>query len=182
MIHNYDIYYFINKFDKNEILNLPEKIQLIYRNYEIDSHEETIKKLKDLCKKQNRKIFISNNVKLALKYKLDGLYIPSFNINLNYKNLNINPDFKIIGSAHNIKEILVKEKQGCEAIFISPIFKSLKNQYNLGLTKFCYLSKTTKKNIIALGGINKSNIKKLYCLNLRGIASITWIKKNRPKF
>ena len=37
-------------------------------------------------------------------------------------------NFKIIGSAHNYQEIIIKEKQGCEEIFISPIFFNKKNK------------------------------------------------------
>ena len=48
--------------------------------------------------------------------KADGLYISANNKNLNaskYKYSN----YKIIGGAHNIKEINLKKKQGCSEIF-----------------------------------------------------------------
>ena len=46
---------------------------------------------------------------LNKKYDLDGLYIPSFNKLKNFKNINFKKNFKIIGSAHNIREIKIKE-------------------------------------------------------------------------
>jgi thiamine-phosphate pyrophosphorylase len=68
-------------------------------------------------------------------------------------------NFKIIGSAHNIKEIKIKELQKVDKIFISSIFKENKNY--LGINKFKLLSKLTKKKIVILGGIKKKNVKKL---------------------
>jgi thiamine-phosphate pyrophosphorylase len=95
--------------------------------------------------------------------------------------MKLRKNFKIIGSAHNYKEIKIKEKQGCKEIFISPIFFNPKNKYFLDIVKFNYLGLTTKNKIIALGGINENNLKRLKCTNTTGFASISWIKKNRPK-
>ena len=127
MIHK-NIYYFIDKFDRNEILSLDKKINLIYRNYEEINVDQIISKIKGLCDQSNRKLYISNNLKIALRFNLDGLYLPAFNNTLKYKNINSRKNFKIIGSAHNYKEIKIKEKQGCEEIFITPIFYNPKNK------------------------------------------------------
>ena len=40
----------------------------------------------------------------------------------------INKNFTIIGSAHNQVEIKKKIEQGCEAIFLSPLFRIAKNK------------------------------------------------------
>jgi len=80
----------------------------------------------------------------------------------------------IIGSAHNLKEIRIKEKQEVKQMFISSIFKQEKNY--LGIYKFKKLSKLSKKQIIALGGINKNNLKKIRLLNVVGFAAINLYK------
>ena len=64
--------------------------------------------------------------------------------------MNIKKKFKIIGSAHNVKEIKIKEKQNCEEIFLSPIFKTEKHKNYLDTIKFNNLAIETKKKIIAL--------------------------------
>ena len=68
-------------------------------------------------------------------------------------------NFKIIGSAHNIKEIKIKEIQNVKRFFISSLFK--KNKNYLGINKFKLISKLTNKKVVALGGISKKNINKL---------------------
>ena len=85
-------------------------------------------------------------------------------------------DFLIIGSAHNLKEIRIKEKQKTSHIFISSIFSKEKNY--LGFYKFNNLLKMTKKKIIALGGINNNNIKKISMLNISGFAAINYFNKS----
>ncbi len=145
------------------------------------NEEKIIRDLSLFCKKNNRKLFISNNIKLAKKYQLDGLYLPSFNKLTSYKNLNLRKRFKFIGSAHNEREIIVKKNQNCEEIFISSIFKTTKNKKFLGICKFNKINLSNQKKIIALGGINKRNFKKINLTNSKGFASISWIKKNRPK-
>ncbi len=177
MIHSYNIYYFIDKFDSDEISNLNKKINLIYRNYQNLNFEDDIKKIKDSPLSNDRKIYISNNIKIAIKYNLDGLYIPSFNSCLNYQNKSLRKNFDLIGSAHNLREIKIKEKQGCRLIFIAPVFKTEKKTNYLGFIKFNHLYRKSSAQIIALGGINEKNIKRFNCTNIQGFAGINWIKK-----
>ena len=89
-----------------------------------------------------------------------------------------------MGSAHNLKEIRLKERQGVEIIFLSPIFEVAKSKEFLGIYRFNHLAKLTTKKVIALGGINNQNFKKLNFVYSVGFASISFFKspkKNGPK-
>ena len=173
-------YYFINKFNPNHIKKLDKDISIIYRNYRSSININLLLKIRDFCKKNGRKFYLSNNIKFALKYNLNGVYLPAFNKSINHLSYKFKKKFLIIGSAHNLKEIKIKEKQGCDEIFISPLFKIIKKKGFLNISRFNYLCSLTKKNIIALGGINEKNFNQLNSVNSNGFASISWIKKNRP--
>ena len=173
----FQLYCFVNEYNYLELSSLSKNIHIIYRNYKKNIDISTLISLKKYCKKNNIKLFISNNIKLALKYKLDGIYIPAFNNQLNYIKYSIPNNFKIVGSAHNIKEISIKEKQGCDFIFISPIFKVKKQKFFLDTVKFRLLTIDKKTKFIALGGINLNNLKKLDLLNIFGFASISFFQK-----
>ena len=173
------IYCYINEYNLTELSKLSNNINLIYRNYNSHNDIDTILKLKNFSKKTKRKLYITNNIKLALNLKLSGIYIPSFNNKINYPYLYNKPKkFKIIGSAHNVKEILIKEKQGCEEIFVSSIFKNSKSNKFLGIVRFNLLTNNSSNKIVALGGINENNFNNLSSTNCVGFASIGWAKKN----
>jgi len=105
---------------------------------------------------------------------LDGAYIPSFNKSYKHLNYSYKKTFKIVGSAHNLKEIRTKENQNVEKIFLSSLFK--KNKNFLGINKFKILANLTKKGIVGLGGISNKNKKKLTLLNKIDFAGISYFQ------
>jgi thiamine-phosphate pyrophosphorylase len=167
-------YYFINEFDTKNIDKLDKNTGIIFRNYNSEINLKSIISLKSFCKKNGYKFFLANNIKLALKLKLDGAYIPSFNKDTKHLSFSFTKNFIILGSAHNNKEIKIKEKQLVKIIFLSSIFK--KNKNYLGINKFKLLTKLTKTKIIALGGISAKNLKKLNLINCIGFAGISFFK------
>ena len=97
---------------------------------------------------------------------------------LNYKK----PNFKIIGSAHNFKEILLKRKQGCSFVLLSKLFLvayDKKSPY-LGIIKFNNFSKISNK-LIPLGGINNKNLNQLKNVSCEGFAILSEVKKKPAK-
>ena len=174
-INNLRKYYFINKFDTKNIDKQTFNTGIIYRNYDSEDSLKTVIKLKNYCKKKGYKFFLSNNVKLSINLNLDGAYIPSFNKSINHLSYSKSKNFLLLGSAHNNKEIKIKEIQGVRILFLSSIFK--KNKNYLGLNKFRLLSKLTNKKVIALGGITNKNLKKLNLVNCDGYAGISFFQK-----
>ena len=172
-------YFFINNFDANLIKCQDNNTSIIYRNYRKKNYLEDIFKLKRICKKYKYKLFLANDVKLAIKLGLDGAYLPSFNNTFNHLSYSLKKDFVLLGSAHNVKEIKIKERQRVNRIFLSSIFK--KNKNFLGLNKFKNFIRNYNKEFVALGGVNKNNLKKLKLLSIREFAGISFfIKKKAP--
>ena len=168
-------YYFISKFDTNDIDKQDKQTTIIYRDYLTKTADQTlILKIKNYCKKKSIKFYLSNNIKLAIKLNLDGAYIPAFNKSLSHLAYCYKKRFEIIGSAHNLKEIRIKENQKVNMIVLSSIFK--KNKNFLGLNKFKLISNLTNKKIIALGGISRLNLKKLNLVKHVGFAGISFFE------
>ena len=168
-------YYFINTLDTNNLQKQDKDTIIIYRNYSSSNiNIDKLIKLRNFLKKKGNKLLLANNFKLALKLRLDGVYIPSFNKDFNHLAYSTFLNFTVIGSAHNLKEIRIKELQQVQNIFLSSVFK--KNKNYLGLNKFKILNKYTKKNVVALGGISKKNIKQIKLTNVYSIAGISYFK------
>lgn len=179
MIHNKCLnnFYFIDDFNKDHIKSLNKNISIIYRNYSEKYSEKKIIEIKKFCKNIRKNFFLANDIKLANKLNLDGAYVPAFNNNPSVYKLK-NKNMILLGSAHNLKEINQKKRQGIDIIFISPVFKVNKSKNFLDVTKFNILSNLINGKTIALGGINKNNIKKIKILNCYGFASISYIKEH----
>ena len=167
-------YYFIDKFEKSNIDKQDLNTTIIYRNYKRKHKINEILLLKNYCSSKRLKFLISNNIKLSIKLDLDGAYLPSFNKDFSHLSFQLKKDFLLIGSAHNLNEIRIKEKQNVSKIFLSSIFK--KNNNFLGIYKFNLISKLSNKEIVALGGITKDNIKLIYLTNARCFAGISYFK------
>ena len=167
---------FLDRYDSQIFNNNNTNIGIIYRNYNAKKREKELVKIADACKKSRNQLFVSNDVKLAIKVRAEGIYIPSFNKTKGYSNLE-KKNIKIVGSAHNQIEIKKKITQNCSAIFLSPIFYIEKSKNFLGLHRFNYLSHSNSTNILALGGISENNIRKLKLLNIKGFGGIRIFKK-----
>jgi len=176
---------FLDEYNSEIFKNKNINIGIIYRNYKDRNRENQLIKIAQACKKNRYQLFISNDIKLAYKFKADGIYIPSFNKTKIFSNLE-KRNIKILGSAHNQKEIHKKISQNCKAIFLSPLFYVRKTKNFLGLHKFNYLTCLNKIDILALGGISENNIRKLKLLSICGLGGISLFKKKpaslRPVF
>ena len=179
------MFIFLDQYNNQIFENNNTNIGVVYRNYNDSKRETELIKIAKACKKKRYQLFVSNNIKLAVKVRADGIYIPSFNKTEMFLNLE-KKNFTILGSAHNQKEIWEKISQKCQAIFLSPIFYVEKSLNFLNVYKFNYLSRSSKVNILALGGITEHNVRKLKLLHIKGLGGIKIFKKKpalkRPVF
>ena len=149
---------FVEDFNSSDLNNLNKNISIIFRNYKKKLDESTLLSLKNYCRINKRKFYLTIDIKMAIKHQLNGVYIPSF-VKTNNFNFPSKPkNFSIIGSAHNKAEIKTKENQGCNLIFLAPTFKVDKKVNYLGVNRFNLLTLNNKNSFIALGGINKNNM------------------------
>ena len=158
------------------------KFNIIYRNNKKLEDLHRLRIFRKECKSKDIKFFVANDYNLSSKLKADGIYLSAFNKDLKYLNY-MKSNFVIIGAAHNIKEINLKIKQGCKYILLSRLFKvSYKPEMNyLGINRFNFYASNIFKKIVALGGINTSNINKMKIVNCVSFALMTEIKKKPAK-
>ena len=173
--HLKEKYYFISSLDTNIIKEQDKQTIIIYRNYSQKINDEKkLIRFNNICKKYGIKFIFANNFKLAIKLNLMGVYLPSFNNSFLHLSYSTKKNFIILGSAHNNKEINIKIRQGVKKIFISSIFK--KNLNYLGLNKFNLLSHYSNRDVIALGGISKENVKLINLTKSIGFGGISYFK------
>ena len=164
------------------LIKIRNKFNIIYRNPTTKENIENLINFRKKCKKNGVEFYVSNDTKLLTKLKADGLYISAYNRNL-LLNIYSKKGFKIIGSAHNQREIDLKIKQGCEAIIYSRLFRTNYpyKKGHLGMQKFNIISLRSRKELIPLGGINEKNLCKMKSVKSSSFACLSAIKKKPAK-
>ena len=163
-------------------IKLINRYIIIYRNSGKIENIDKLVRFRRYCKSKKIDFYVSNDEKLASKLRADGLYISAHNINLRLTKLK-KSNYKIIGSAHNVKELNIKILQGCSSIIFSRLFEvshPFKKNF-LGIIKFNLFKLSRKENLVPLGGINLSNLNKLKMVKSNSFALLSEVKKKPAK-
>ena len=92
-------------------------------------------------------------------------------------------NIKILGKVHSQNDFFIKQKQGCKGVFLSPIFNTQKYSQNhiLKIPKFNLISNHWNTKILALGGINLSNVNKLKNTRVCGFGFQSFLDKKKAR-
>ncbi len=164
------------------LIKIREKFNIIYRNQTNKEKIEVLKNFRKNCKKNGITFYIANDTRLLSKLNADGLYISANNKNLLLNNY-FKKGYKVIGSAHNQREIDIKLKQGCQTIIFSRLFKTSYSykKGHLGIQKFNIIYQRSRLELVPLGGINEENLCKLNTVLSKSFACLSAIKKKPAK-
>ena len=139
------------------------------------------KKIKEICKKYDVKFLINDDVNLSKKLDADGCH-------LGQKDMNIFEARKLIGkkiigiTCHNsIKLANIAAKNQADYIAFGAFYssKTKKVKYRAPITILKKARKMIKTPIVAIGGINSSNYKKLLLNKANFLAISGYIWKNK---
>ena len=176
-------FYFSSSLDSQDnLLRYKDKSIIVYNeNYDEKNilNRKSLINLRKFCKNKNIKFYIVNDLRLAFRYMADGIIITSNNKRPIY---NFNKKIMKIGIVHTQREYYEKKQQKCDYIFLSPIFLNKKYSINkiLGTIKFNLISLNWKIKVLALGGINEKNLKKIQLTRSYGIGAINFFLKKKP--
>ncbi len=139
------------------------------------------KKIQKICKKFNVKFLINDDINLVKKLNADGCH-------LGQKDTNINKARKLIGNkiigitCHN-SIALAKQAIADKATYIAfgafNFSKTKKIRYKASVNLLKKAKKITKIPIVAIGGIDESNYKKLLLNKANFLAISGYIWKNK---
>ena len=159
--------------------------QLRLKKYSIKQKIEIGKKILRICKKYNVRFLVNDDPLLSKKLNADGCH-------LGQKDMNMTEARKIIGNkiigitchnSINLAKAAIKEKADYIAFGAFYSTKTKKVKYKATPKILNKVKKITKIPIVAIGGINISNYKKLLLnnANFLAISSYVWSnKKYKP--
>lgn len=147
-------------------------VQLREKELDSDSFLKEAVRLKELCKNYHVPFIINDNVEIAIKTEASGVHIGQSDMVLTKARKKLGSD-KIIGvSVQNVEQALLAEKNGADYLGAGAVFATDTK------TDAEYISYETLKEIcsavkipvVAIGGINESNINKLSGSGICGVA------------
>ena len=136
------------------------------------------RKIKKICKKYRTKFLINDDVFLAKKLNADGCHLGQKDMNLLSAKKII--DKKIIGiTCHNsIKLAKIAIRNNADYLAFGAFYasKTKKTKFKANLNLLKKIKKITKTPIVAIGGINSDNYKKLLLnkANFLAISGYIW--------
>ena len=133
--------------------------------------------LADLCRRYNVPFFINDNVDIAIKCQADGIHVGQEDMQAAQVRQKVGEDMIIGVSVHSVEEALEAVKNGADCLGVGAVFSTSTK------TDVDVLPKEVLRDIcaavdipvVAIGGINKTNIKDLSGTGVDGVALVSAI-------
>ena len=134
-----------------------------YRDKDVDRKHmhETAAKIREMTSKAGVLFIVNDFLDVAIKAGADGVHLGEEDFDPEEAK-KIMPNIIIGSSARSIEQAAEYEEKGANYIYFGPIFKPNKKGVKvLGVDAIKEVRKKVKIPIIAIGGINKDNVKEV---------------------
>ena len=152
-------------------------VQLREKELDDEAFLKEALEISKLCKSYNVPFFINDNVDIAIKCHADGIHVGQEDMEASKVRERVGEEMMIGVSVHSVAEALEAVKNGADCLGVGSMFStSTKKDVDL-------LPKETLRDIcaavdipvVAIGGINRSNILKLSGCGADGVALVSAI-------
>lgn len=144
------------------------------------SHNEFLNEaleIKQLCKNYNVPFIINDDVEIAVKCSADGIHVGQSDMDAYDVRSKIGSDMILGVSVHSVSEALTAQEKGADYLGVGAMF-STSTKLDANDVSFETLSdicKSVSIPVVAIGGIQKHNIKELSGTGIDGVALISAI-------
>ncbi len=130
-----------------------------------------------LCKRYGVPFFINDNVEIAIKCHADGIHVGQDDMKAAEVRKKVGDDMMIGVSAHSVEEALEAVKNGADCLGVGAVFStSTKADANVLPKEILRdICAAVDIPVVAIGGINKSNISALSGSGVDGVALVSAI-------
>ena len=150
-------------------------IQLREKNMSDDELKKEALLIKDSC---NVPLIIDNNIEVCKAVGADGVHVGQDDMPVKEARAILGDDYVIGATAHNVSEAIQAEKDGADYLGVGAAFGS-STKYDakkiISLEEYKKITQAVSIPVVAIGGINETNIMKLKGLGLSGVAVVSAI-------
>lgn len=152
-------------------------VQLREKNLNDEEFLKEAMEISVLCKQYAVPFFINDNVEIAVKCQADGIHVGQEDMEVVQVRQRVGADMIIGVSVHSVKEALEAVENGADCLGVGAMFSTSTK------TDADVLSKETLRDIcaavevpvVAIGGIDKTNISQLAGTGVDGVALVSAI-------
>jgi len=153
-----------------------EKILQKTKMIQIREKDLPASELVKICKAVKTKfkdatVIVNDRVDVAVISKIDGVHLPENSFDVKDVKTNF-PELIVGKSCHSFECAKKAEKEGADYIIFSPIFEVEGKGKPKGIDSLKKLVESVSIPVYALGGINSSNIDKVFETGVFGVAGI----------
>ena len=152
-------------------------LQIREKDLDENTFEKEAEDLKALCASYKVPYVVNDSVEIAMDIDADGVHVGQSDIKGRDIRAMIGPD-KILGiSAGTVEEAQAAEKAGADYIGVGAVFgtSTKKDARNLSMEKLREISSSVSIPVVAIGGINASNLMELAGSGVAGVAVVSAI-------
>ncbi len=150
-------------------------LQIREKNLAQEAFQEEARELKDLCAQFHVPFVVNDSVEIAVRSGADGVHVGQSDIKGRNIREMIGPE-RILGiSAGTVEEARKAEQAGADYIGVGAVFgtSTKKDARNLSVEKLREISASVSIPVVAIGGINRGNVRELSGSGVDGIAVIS---------
>ena len=152
-------------------------LQIREKDLDPKAFEAEAAKLKALCNEYHVPYVVNDSMEIALAIGADGVHVGQSDIRGRDIRAIIGPD-KILGiSAGTVAEAVAAEQAGADYIGVGAVFgtSTKRNARNLTVEQLRQISNAVSIPVVAIGGINASNLMELAGSGVDGVAVVSAI-------
>ena len=143
---------------EDALVTMPEGSGFVFRHYhlEADERRERWEMLRSICRSKKHVLVLSGSADEGVEWAADGIYGPP-------GKLGKRPGLLRMATAHDAREIHLANRNGADALFLSPVFPTRSHPEGraLGAPLFHDLAGRSAIPVIALGGMTAERAREL---------------------
>lgn len=152
-------------------------LQLREKEMNKDEFLKEALEIKEICNKYKVPFIINDEVDIAVRCKADGIHVGQNDMEVKNVRSIIGDDMILGVSVHTLQQAITAEKLGADYLGVGAIFSTSTKMdaRNVSLNTLKEICRVVKIPVVAIGGINKSNIMELAGTGVHGVALVSAI-------
>lgn len=147
----------------------------IFRHYDAPEREAMARELLRLCRRRRIVFLLAGDWRMARRIRSDGVHLPERLAHQARAARAAMPGAIVTAAAHSVRAAQRAVRSDADAVLLSPVFATGSHPESpaLGAVRFAAAVRQTPLPVVALGGINARNGRRLKDSGAAGIAAIS---------